>query len=449
MAGDGKFLGRPGTASYTHDCVTGADDSITALNRGCTAHEHIDKMNIVHMNGRIYDPRLGRFMQADTLIEADATQGLNRYTYVLNNPLTHTDPSGHSIAKYWRQIAAIAISIAAPYAATAVWGTLSGTASFWVSVGTGFLSGAVASGDLKGGLWGAFSAGLFYGIGTGIPGSAGKEGVFGTNLNSVEFVSKVALHGIAGGVVQKLQGGKFGHGFASAGITQAFSGKIDTLDAGNRHFSPIRVVAAAMVGGSASAASGGKFANGAVTGAFSRAFNEEWQHDSDEPIDPLTDRELRAYIRRAGASITPDQLREALGAAKWAVSKYRAESPNWEYAGVVYLSESGRVIATAGIRGESEHSSAPYKALALVPAGGVVILDYHTHTLAREGWSSSFFSPEDVVGINEWGRADVALPSYVGGVVGTDGGTFFIGAGWLSNENARLPNIISHQRELP
>lgn len=139
----------------------GADDSILGLNQGCTAHKHIDKMHIVHKNGRIYDPRLGRFMKAHTLIEADATQGLNRYTYVLNNPLTHTDPSGHSIAKYGRQIAAIAISIAAPYAATAVWGTLSRTASFWVSVGTGFLSGAVASGDLKGGLW-AFSAGFVY-----------------------------------------------------------------------------------------------------------------------------------------------------------------------------------------------------------------------------------------------------------------------------------------------
>jgi RHS repeat-associated protein len=37
---------------------------------------------------------LGRFIQADPLIDA-GTQGLNRYSYVLNNPLTHTDPSGY------------------------------------------------------------------------------------------------------------------------------------------------------------------------------------------------------------------------------------------------------------------------------------------------------------------------------------------------------------------
>jgi hypothetical protein len=209
---------------------------------------------------------------------------LNRYTYVLNNPLTHTDPSGHSIKDYWRQIAAVVITIYAPYLAGQIWGTagvLSSTASFWVSVGTGFASGAVASGDLKGGLWGAFSAGLFFGIGAGIPGT-GSGGVMGTGLNATQFASKVALHGIAGGVLQKLQGGKFGHGFMAAGVTQAFSGKIDSLDPGNQNFSPARVAAAAVLGGSVSAASGGKFANGAITGAFSRAFNDEMEAFSQD-----------------------------------------------------------------------------------------------------------------------------------------------------------------------
>ena len=47
------------------------------------------------MNGRIYDPELGRFIQADPMVEPDAKQGLNRYSYVLNNPLSGTDPSGY------------------------------------------------------------------------------------------------------------------------------------------------------------------------------------------------------------------------------------------------------------------------------------------------------------------------------------------------------------------
>lgn len=45
-------------------------------------------------NARWYDPALGRFAQADTIIP-DGVQGLDRYAYVNNNPLRYTDPSGH------------------------------------------------------------------------------------------------------------------------------------------------------------------------------------------------------------------------------------------------------------------------------------------------------------------------------------------------------------------
>ena len=48
------------------------------------------------MNGRIYDPTLGRFLQADPHIQAPMnSQNYNRYSYVLNNPMSYTDPSGY------------------------------------------------------------------------------------------------------------------------------------------------------------------------------------------------------------------------------------------------------------------------------------------------------------------------------------------------------------------
>jgi hypothetical protein len=48
------------------------------------------------MNGRIYDPLIGRFMSADPYIQApDDLQSFNRYAYVSNNPLNYTDPSGY------------------------------------------------------------------------------------------------------------------------------------------------------------------------------------------------------------------------------------------------------------------------------------------------------------------------------------------------------------------
>jgi RHS repeat-associated protein len=254
--------------------------------RGFTGHEHIEHADIIHMNGRIYDPTLGRFLQADPHIQAPKnSQSLNRYSYVLNNPLSYTDPSGY----FWNKIKKFAGVIVGAILIAATNGLASPfVTSFWGAVSLGGIVGgvgaAVNGGNiLKGALTGAFSAAAFYGVGTAFAG-----GDFG----SAGYFSKVAAHGTVGGVMSVLQGGKFGHGFAAAGVTQAFSKAIGSIggkingaasaawsDAGNRIR---RVIAAAVVGGTASAVSGGKFANGAVTGAFSRAFNDELHDQAEE-----------------------------------------------------------------------------------------------------------------------------------------------------------------------
>jgi RHS repeat-associated protein len=47
-------------------------------------------------NSRWYDPLIGRFIQADTIVPQPGNpQALNRYSYVLGNPLRYTDPTGH------------------------------------------------------------------------------------------------------------------------------------------------------------------------------------------------------------------------------------------------------------------------------------------------------------------------------------------------------------------
>lgn len=47
---------------------------------------------------RIYDPEIGRFLSADLMIQfPESTLGLDRYTHVNNNPLSHTDLTGHAI----------------------------------------------------------------------------------------------------------------------------------------------------------------------------------------------------------------------------------------------------------------------------------------------------------------------------------------------------------------
>jgi RHS repeat-associated protein len=106
--------------------------------RGFTGHEHADGLGIIHMNGRIYDPKLGRFLQADPFVQNPKnSQSLNRYSYVLNNPLSYTDPSGYfSLSKFWNKIrpfVAIALSIYMPQF-SALWQTL-GVAGNAIAIG--------------------------------------------------------------------------------------------------------------------------------------------------------------------------------------------------------------------------------------------------------------------------------------------------------------------------
>ncbi len=62
---------------------------------GYTGHEMLTEFNLVNMNGRVYDPLLGRFLSPDNFVQApDNSQSFNRYSYCLNNPLKYTDPSG-------------------------------------------------------------------------------------------------------------------------------------------------------------------------------------------------------------------------------------------------------------------------------------------------------------------------------------------------------------------
>jgi RHS repeat-associated protein len=71
----------------------GGADSLTP--RGFTGHEMLDDLGLVNAKGRIYDPLLGRFLSADIVVQdASNLQAYNRYSYVKNNPLTLTDPSG-------------------------------------------------------------------------------------------------------------------------------------------------------------------------------------------------------------------------------------------------------------------------------------------------------------------------------------------------------------------
>ena len=72
-----------------------------SLPPGYTGHLHDDDLGMINMRGRVFDPRLRRFSTPDPLVSnASATQGLNRYTYALNNPLKYTDPTGFQVGPW-------------------------------------------------------------------------------------------------------------------------------------------------------------------------------------------------------------------------------------------------------------------------------------------------------------------------------------------------------------
>ena len=104
------------------------------------------------MNGRIYDPTIGRFMQADPFIQApENSQSYNRYSYVMNNPLSLTDPSGYLfgglkkfVKKYWR----IAVATVATYMTA---GALSGWGLSYI---VGQAAGSMAVGNIVAGIAG-------------------------------------------------------------------------------------------------------------------------------------------------------------------------------------------------------------------------------------------------------------------------------------------------------
>ena len=63
--------------------------------KGYTGHESIVSSDLIHMNGRVYDPSLAQFTSPDPIVQApDYSQSLNRYSYVWGSPANNADPTG-------------------------------------------------------------------------------------------------------------------------------------------------------------------------------------------------------------------------------------------------------------------------------------------------------------------------------------------------------------------
>ena len=267
-------------------------NQIHQTTRAYTGHEQIKEISgLIHMNARVYDSDIGRFLSADTIIQdPHDSQSYNRYSYVRNNPMKYTDPTGNSWwtkfrDKWVKPVVSIVIS-AVIIAATMGYGALAAT---WVGglnvvqagALVGGISGGIMTGSLtgavKGAVFGAISAGIANGIGTGFESAFGLEHgatLFSSGKVGAQFL-KAASHGLSRAAISMVQGGTFKSGFAS-GFASSFFSPGTSLGDGTGGFT-LRTTIAGVVGGTASEIGGGKFANGAISGAFVHMFNAEWR----------------------------------------------------------------------------------------------------------------------------------------------------------------------------
>jgi len=273
-----------------------AIDQITSdiTTRGYTGHEQLDSVGLIHMNGRVYDPQLGRFLSADPFVQQPKNyQSLNRYTYVQNNPLSYTDPSGFFVKKLKKAIKKAvksiskAVSSVVSSAARIVAGAafnLAGSALNAINsnVITSTIAQAVAC--ARPDTCAAYTAASTYAA-TGSLTASLKAGAiaFGTveisghigKAKGLDRVQKAFAHGAVGGTIAELQGGKFTQGFASSFVAKLGSGKIKDHFGVEKFSDRVQgAVAAATLAGTVSVITGGKFVNGARTAAIQYLYNE-------------------------------------------------------------------------------------------------------------------------------------------------------------------------------
>jgi RHS repeat-associated protein len=185
------------TNNWTYSNLTSAPTWF----RGYTGHEHLPHFNLINMNGRIYDPILGRMLSPDNYVQEPLfSQSYNRYSYVWNNPLRYTDPSGEIV---WAPII------------------------IGAAVGT-YIGGTMANGTYNPGqwdytsgrTWGYMAGGALVGAASGYVGgvvaSSGMPLANTASIVSSSYISSVGTHIYTGGQSDV----SIGVGFASYNVSQ-------------------------------------------------------------------------------------------------------------------------------------------------------------------------------------------------------------------------------------
>lgn len=261
----------------------GAGNTLTKLtffDRGYTGHEHLERVGLINMNGRVYDPALHRFLQADSMVqEPYNTQNYNRYGYCLNNPLKYTDVTGEDFGVSFFIAVAVALTV---HVGEAIINhrpiTFHGLATTVITT--------------------AVSAGISYGIGE----IASEIGNFATRSTF-----QAVAHGVTQGGMTALQGGKFWSGFAAGSVSSVMSsfwqggentkleggvrvgagGGIDGIGGAWANSTTGTMFFGSISGGAAAMLTGGNFWQGAVSGMIVSGLNHTLHNPKPKKLNAV------------------------------------------------------------------------------------------------------------------------------------------------------------------
>ena len=261
---------------------------LSVTTRGFTGHEMEEDLGLINMKARMYDPVLGRFLQADTVIQfANSTQGFNRYTYAANNPLSYADPTGHSllgdivdsivgavtditqaIIDVHKAIFEAVNNELKRFFLRYAWARQLGSiaaAYFGGPVGAALFQGYLT--HISGGSWSDVGKAMAISFVSSMAFNAIGDGLQSGAINGPEAT---LLHGLVGGATAEAQGGSFQDGFVGAAV-----GKMVTLGSSSMGIKggTGQMIMSIMAGGLSAKAGGGKFSDGAKTAAMGYLFN--------------------------------------------------------------------------------------------------------------------------------------------------------------------------------
>jgi RHS repeat-associated protein len=281
----------------------------------------LDSVSLVHMNGRVYDPYLGRFTSADTVIQnLVATESVNPYAYAWNDPLKYVDPSGHSLLG---DIIGVAAAIAAIYFLPELAPALfpSETAISTLAV-AGFVGGFVGAYVSTGSLSASLTAGLI----AGVTATAFAElGGYVAQMQAGSEWTKpfaVLAHAAVGCASTAASGGNCGRGALAAGISEAAyqTGYVESPAKSLASWGTFRGAAeAGLIGGVAAKITGGKFDDGFTVSAAGYLFNAAAdrikkqmaiQAKIDATMSPLVGKQFDSTDAAALAIVNQTALRQ-------------------------------------------------------------------------------------------------------------------------------------------